>query len=86
MYFSLTRICFFHQGGDLVRRSALLNGDGHMTHFYDDAKTMYEFFLRGLRVSSKYFTLIKEPEGVRKLSSYLQCGTFQNVNEFTQPG
>ncbi|XP_071384616.1 long-chain-fatty-acid--CoA ligase 1-like isoform X3 [Centroberyx affinis] len=40
------------QGGEFARRSALLNGGGHMTHFYDDAITMYEFFLRGARVSN----------------------------------
>uniref|UniRef100_A0A7N8Y0S8 Long-chain-fatty-acid--CoA ligase n=1 Tax=Mastacembelus armatus TaxID=205130 RepID=A0A7N8Y0S8_9TELE len=38
-------------GGDLARRSVLQNEDGHLTHFYDDARTMYEFFLRGARVS-----------------------------------
>lgn len=49
----ITRVCFLYQGGDLARRSVLLNGDAHLTHFYDDAKTLYEFFLRGARVSSK---------------------------------
>uniref|UniRef100_A0A3Q3JWE7 Long-chain-fatty-acid--CoA ligase n=1 Tax=Monopterus albus TaxID=43700 RepID=A0A3Q3JWE7_MONAL len=39
-------------GSDLVRRSALQAGDTHLTHFYDDARTIYEFFLRGLRVSN----------------------------------
>lgn len=39
------------QGEDLARRSVLQNGDEHITHFYSDAKTMYEFFLRGARVS-----------------------------------
>ncbi|XP_026185926.1 long-chain-fatty-acid--CoA ligase 1-like [Mastacembelus armatus] len=38
-------------GGDLASRSVLQNEDGHLTHFYDDARTMYEFFLRGARVS-----------------------------------
>uniref|UniRef100_A0A8C5CVT7 Arachidonate--CoA ligase n=1 Tax=Gadus morhua TaxID=8049 RepID=A0A8C5CVT7_GADMO len=40
------------QGGGFARDSVLLNGDGHMTHFYDDARTMYEFLLRGVRVSN----------------------------------
>lgn len=48
-----TSISFLYQGGELARRSAVLNGDGYLTHFYDDARTMYEFFLRGVRVSSK---------------------------------
>uniref|UniRef100_A0A667ZCM1 Arachidonate--CoA ligase n=1 Tax=Myripristis murdjan TaxID=586833 RepID=A0A667ZCM1_9TELE len=40
------------QGGEFARRSPLQKGDSHMTYFYDDAKTMYEFFLRGVRVSN----------------------------------
>lgn len=39
-------------GGELARRSVLLNGDCHLTHCYDDARTLYEFFLRGARVSN----------------------------------
>uniref|UniRef100_A0A8C4GXM6 Long-chain-fatty-acid--CoA ligase n=1 Tax=Dicentrarchus labrax TaxID=13489 RepID=A0A8C4GXM6_DICLA len=39
-------------GGELARRSVMLNGNGPLTHFYDDATTMYEFFLRGARVSN----------------------------------
>uniref|UniRef100_A0A7N6AUX4 Long-chain-fatty-acid--CoA ligase n=1 Tax=Anabas testudineus TaxID=64144 RepID=A0A7N6AUX4_ANATE len=40
-------------GGDFARRSVLQNGDSYLTYFYDDARTMYEFFLRGMRVSSE---------------------------------
>ncbi|XP_034078687.1 long-chain-fatty-acid--CoA ligase 1-like isoform X2 [Gymnodraco acuticeps] len=40
------------QGGELARRSVLLKGDANITHFYDDATTMYECFLRGVRVSN----------------------------------
>uniref|UniRef100_A0A8C7GKR1 Long-chain-fatty-acid--CoA ligase n=1 Tax=Oncorhynchus kisutch TaxID=8019 RepID=A0A8C7GKR1_ONCKI len=40
-------------GGEYARRSALMDSDKHMTHLYNDAKTMYEFFLRGARVSSE---------------------------------
>uniref|UniRef100_A0A8C7WEQ8 Long-chain-fatty-acid--CoA ligase n=1 Tax=Oncorhynchus mykiss TaxID=8022 RepID=A0A8C7WEQ8_ONCMY len=39
-------------GGEYARRSALLDSDKHLTHLYNDAKTMYEFFLRGARVSN----------------------------------
>ncbi|XP_029962498.1 long-chain-fatty-acid--CoA ligase 1-like [Salarias fasciatus] len=39
------------QGKGLARESVLGTGDGHMTYIYEDAKTMYEFFLRGVRVS-----------------------------------
>ncbi|XP_068437855.1 long-chain-fatty-acid--CoA ligase 1-like [Clinocottus analis] len=39
-------------GGELARRSVLSNGEAHLSHFYDDARTMYECFLRGVRVSN----------------------------------
>lgn len=39
------------QGTDRVRKSTLR--DELLTHFYDDALTIYQVFLRGLRVSSK---------------------------------
>uniref|UniRef100_A0A671W1U1 Long-chain-fatty-acid--CoA ligase n=1 Tax=Sparus aurata TaxID=8175 RepID=A0A671W1U1_SPAAU len=40
-------------GGELARQSVLLNRDGdHLTYFYNDARTMYEFLLRGARVSN----------------------------------
>lgn len=38
-------------GGDLARRS-VLQTEGHLTYLYHDARTMYEFFLRGVRVSN----------------------------------
>uniref|UniRef100_A0AAZ3PJW9 Arachidonate--CoA ligase n=1 Tax=Oncorhynchus tshawytscha TaxID=74940 RepID=A0AAZ3PJW9_ONCTS len=37
-------------GDGYVRRSILNNNDEHMTHYYSDARTMYEVFLRGMRV------------------------------------
>uniref|UniRef100_A0A8C2ZQQ6 Long-chain-fatty-acid--CoA ligase n=1 Tax=Cyclopterus lumpus TaxID=8103 RepID=A0A8C2ZQQ6_CYCLU len=40
-------------GGELARRSVLLNGEAHMSHFYNDARTMYECFLRGVRVMQR---------------------------------
>ncbi|KAG7225832.1 hypothetical protein INR49_014353 [Caranx melampygus] len=39
-------------GGEHARRSVLNDSDRNMTHYYDDARTMYEVFLRGLRVSN----------------------------------
>ncbi|XP_068582789.1 long-chain-fatty-acid--CoA ligase 1a isoform X1 [Cebidichthys violaceus] len=39
-------------GGELARRSVLNDSDEHMTHYYSDARTMYEVFQRGLRVSN----------------------------------
>ncbi|XP_043098983.1 long-chain-fatty-acid--CoA ligase 1a isoform X2 [Puntigrus tetrazona] len=40
------------QGGGYARRSILQDSDTFMTYYYKDAQTMYEFFLRGLRVSN----------------------------------
>ncbi|KAI5630441.1 long-chain-fatty-acid--CoA ligase 1 isoform X2, partial [Silurus asotus] len=37
---------------EYARRSILLDSNRLMTHFYDDARTMYEVFLRGIRVSN----------------------------------
>lgn len=39
-------------GGERARRSVLNDNDANMTHYYDDARTMYEVFQRGLRVSN----------------------------------
>ncbi|XP_029995118.1 long-chain-fatty-acid--CoA ligase 1a isoform X1 [Sphaeramia orbicularis] len=39
-------------GGEHARRSMLIDGDEHMMYYYSDALTMYEVFLRGLRVSN----------------------------------
>uniref|UniRef100_A0A8C7VI93 Long-chain-fatty-acid--CoA ligase n=1 Tax=Oncorhynchus mykiss TaxID=8022 RepID=A0A8C7VI93_ONCMY len=44
-------------GDGYVRRSILNNNDEHMTHYYSDARTMYEVFLRGMRVSSDIFAI-----------------------------
>ncbi|XP_058627737.1 long-chain-fatty-acid--CoA ligase 1a isoform X2 [Onychostoma macrolepis] len=40
------------QGNGYARRSILQDSDTCMTYYYKDAQTMYEFFLRGLRVSN----------------------------------
>lgn len=45
------------QGGELARKSVLQKGDAYLKYYYADAKTMYESFLRGCRVSSKYIPL-----------------------------
>lgn len=41
----------FLQGGERARRSVLSDGDAPLTHYYSDARTMYEVFQRGIRVS-----------------------------------
>lgn len=40
------------EGEDCARQSVLANQDGYLTHYYEDAKTMYEVLLRGARVSN----------------------------------
>ncbi|XP_050964567.1 long-chain-fatty-acid--CoA ligase 1a isoform X1 [Labeo rohita] len=40
------------QGSGYARRSILQDSDTYMAYYYKDAQTMYEFFLRGLRVSN----------------------------------
>ncbi|XP_036372492.1 long-chain-fatty-acid--CoA ligase 1a isoform X2 [Megalops cyprinoides] len=40
------------EGGEYARRSVLMDEGKPMTHFYSDALTMYEVFLRGVRVSN----------------------------------
>ncbi|XP_041800797.1 long-chain-fatty-acid--CoA ligase 1-like [Chelmon rostratus] len=66
-------------GGELARRSVLLNGDGHLTHFYDDARTMYEFFLRGARVSNNGPCL-----GSRKPKQPYEWMSYREVMERTE--
>ncbi|XP_058505760.1 long-chain-fatty-acid--CoA ligase 1-like [Solea solea] len=39
-------------GGEFVHRSLLQNGNGHLTHVFEDGRTVYESFLRGARVSN----------------------------------
>uniref|UniRef100_A0A3P8QL98 Long-chain-fatty-acid--CoA ligase n=1 Tax=Astatotilapia calliptera TaxID=8154 RepID=A0A3P8QL98_ASTCA len=39
-------------GGERARRSVLCEDGSYLTHYYDDARTLYEVFLRGLRVSN----------------------------------
>ncbi|XP_059372233.1 long-chain-fatty-acid--CoA ligase 1b [Carassius carassius] len=38
-------------GGEFARRAAVLNGGPLLSHFYEDAMTLYEWFHRGLRES-----------------------------------
>ncbi|XP_040030505.1 long-chain-fatty-acid--CoA ligase 1 isoform X2 [Gasterosteus aculeatus] len=66
-------------GGELARRSVLSNGDAHISHFYDDARTMYEFFLRGLRVSNNGPCL-----GSRKPKQPYEWMSYREVMERTE--
>lgn len=44
----------FIQGGEHARRSALLDSDEPFVYYYDDVRTAYEIFQRGMHVSSEY--------------------------------
>ncbi|KAM9357149.1 long-chain-fatty-acid--CoA ligase 1-like [Symphorus nematophorus] len=66
-------------GGEFARRSVLLNGEAHLTHFYDDARTMYEFFLRGARVSNNGPCL-----GSRKPKQPYEWMSYREVMERTE--
>ncbi|KAG8429816.1 hypothetical protein GDO86_019142 [Hymenochirus boettgeri] len=60
------------QGG--ARRCALLKDDKLMSYYYEDAKTLYEVFLRGLRVSGNGNCL-----GYRKPNHPYQWLTYKQV-------
>lgn len=47
-------VCLFPQGSDGARRSPLLDSDEPLEYFYDDVRTLYEGFQRGIHVSSKH--------------------------------
>ncbi|KAK6494198.1 long-chain-fatty-acid--CoA ligase 1-like isoform X2 [Huso huso] len=40
------------EGGDYARRSVLLESDQSLAFYYSDAKTMYDIFQRGMRISN----------------------------------
>ncbi|GAA6222629.1 long-chain-fatty-acid--CoA ligase 1-like isoform X1 [Lates japonicus] len=66
-------------GGDLARRSPLQSGDGHLAHLYDDGRTLYEFFLRGARVSNNGPCL-----GSRKPKQPYEWMSYREVMERTE--
>uniref|UniRef100_A0AAQ5X0L4 Arachidonate--CoA ligase n=1 Tax=Amphiprion ocellaris TaxID=80972 RepID=A0AAQ5X0L4_AMPOC len=82
---ALPPVCDLHMqsvevpGGDLARQSALQNGESHLTHIYDDARTMYEFFLRGARVSNNGPCL-----GSRKPKQPYEWISYREVRERTE--
>ncbi|KAM7000742.1 long-chain-fatty-acid--CoA ligase 1-like isoform 2-T2 [Tautogolabrus adspersus] len=65
--------------GEFARRSVLMNGDALLTHYYDDARTMYEFFLRGARVSNNGPCL-----GSRKPKQPYEWMSYSEVKERTE--
>uniref|UniRef100_A0A3Q3FL47 Long-chain-fatty-acid--CoA ligase n=1 Tax=Labrus bergylta TaxID=56723 RepID=A0A3Q3FL47_9LABR len=65
--------------GEFARRSVLMNGDSLLTHYHDDARTMYEFFLRGARVSNNGPCL-----GSRKPKKPYEWMSYSQVRERTE--
>uniref|UniRef100_A0A3P9JP44 Arachidonate--CoA ligase n=1 Tax=Oryzias latipes TaxID=8090 RepID=A0A3P9JP44_ORYLA len=62
-------------GGEYARRSVLNdNNDDYMTHYYSDARTLYEVFQRGLRVSNNGPCL-----GSRKPNQPYEWQSYQEV-------
>lgn len=82
---ALPPVCDLHMqsvevsGGELARQSALLKGEGHLSHFYDDARTLYEFFLRGARVSNNGPCL-----GSRKPKQPYEWMSYREIMERTE--
>uniref|UniRef100_A0AAX7SVB6 Long-chain-fatty-acid--CoA ligase n=1 Tax=Astatotilapia calliptera TaxID=8154 RepID=A0AAX7SVB6_ASTCA len=61
-------------GGERARRSVLCEDGSYLTHYYDDARTLYEVFLRGLRVSNNGPCL-----GSRKPNQPYEWQTYKEV-------
>uniref|UniRef100_A0A8C7Y823 Long-chain-fatty-acid--CoA ligase n=1 Tax=Oryzias sinensis TaxID=183150 RepID=A0A8C7Y823_9TELE len=66
------------EGEDLARRSVLMNDGCFLTHIYDDAKTMYESFLRGIKLSRKPPTVKQRSENLG--SAFLHKGHSKSVD------
>ncbi|KAK2495748.1 hypothetical protein MC885_002562 [Smutsia gigantea] len=61
------------QGGDGARRSPLLDSDEPLVYFYDDVKTLYEVFQRGIQVSNNGPCLgFRKPDQPYEWLSYKQ--------------
>uniref|UniRef100_A0A8D3BNM2 Long-chain-fatty-acid--CoA ligase n=1 Tax=Scophthalmus maximus TaxID=52904 RepID=A0A8D3BNM2_SCOMX len=82
---TLPSVCDLHMqsvevpGKDFERRSVLQNGNGHLTHVYDDGRTLYEFFLRGVRISNNGPCL-----GSRKPKQPYEWMSYREVMERTE--
>uniref|UniRef100_A0A8C8SH12 Long-chain-fatty-acid--CoA ligase n=1 Tax=Pelusios castaneus TaxID=367368 RepID=A0A8C8SH12_9SAUR len=64
------------EGGEHARRSSLLNSDELLTYYYDDVRTAYEIFQRGLEVSNNGPCL-----GVRKPNQPYEWISYKEVSE-----
>ncbi|KFQ40046.1 Long-chain-fatty-acid--CoA ligase 1 [Mesitornis unicolor] len=64
------------EGGEHARRSSLLNSDELLTYYYDDVRTVYEIFQRGVQVSSNGPCL-----GVRKPNQPYEWISYKEVSD-----
>ncbi|KAM7168289.1 long-chain-fatty-acid--CoA ligase 1 isoform 1-T2 [Macrochelys suwanniensis] len=64
------------EGGEYARRSSLLNSDELLTYYYNDVRTAYEIFQRGLEVSNNGPCL-----GVRKPNQPYEWISYKEVSE-----
>ncbi|KAM9143628.1 long-chain-fatty-acid--CoA ligase 1 isoform 2-T2 [Pangshura tecta] len=64
------------EGGEHARRSCLLNSDEPLTYYYEDVRTAYEIFQRGLEVSNNGPCL-----GVRKPDQPYEWISYKEVSE-----
>ncbi|KAE8614487.1 hypothetical protein XENTR_v10008185 [Xenopus tropicalis] len=67
------------EGSDGARRSVLGEGPKLLTHYYDDARTMYEVFQRGLHISENGPCL-----GSRKSNQPYEWLTYREVSDRAQ--
>ncbi|NWV84025.1 ACSL1 ligase, partial [Dasyornis broadbenti] len=64
------------EGGEHARRSSLLNSDELLLYYYDDVRTVYDIFQRGLQVSNNGPCL-----GVRKPNQPYEWISYKEVSD-----
>ncbi|NXU36593.1 ACSL1 ligase, partial [Drymodes brunneopygia] len=64
------------EGGEHARRSSLLNSDELLLYYYDDVRTVYDLFQRGLQVSNNGPCL-----GVRKPNQPYEWISYKEVSD-----
>lgn len=67
------------EGGEYARRSVLMEDGKLLTYYYDDAKTLYEFLLRGVRMSNNGPCL-----GARKPKQPYEWLSYKDVVEMAE--
>ncbi|XP_057552193.1 long-chain-fatty-acid--CoA ligase 1 isoform X3 [Hippopotamus amphibius kiboko] len=69
----ISEACAYLQGSDGARRSVLLDSDEPLVYFYDDVRTLYDGFQRGMQVSNNGACLgSRKPDQPYEWLSYKQ--------------